>query len=114
MTKHRIQCIKPFPIIEFNPQIEEHRKAYLMLAFQGRQHPTLRFSYNPTIENSVIEHMTLALMKMYVPSQEFEKAKSAAEHIAKQAVSVTPIIDAAVLGISLVDNVIELRVRSKQ
>ena len=50
--------------VDFDPKNVEHRKAYLMLQYQGRQHPTLRFVLKVP-HNSVL-HMMQAEMSKYL------------------------------------------------
>jgi hypothetical protein len=54
--------------VKFDPSNAEHRKAYLMLQYQGRQHPKLRFVLEVP-HNSVLFMMQEAMAKAFCGSE---------------------------------------------
>jgi hypothetical protein len=50
--------------VDFDPRNAEHRKAYVMLQYHGRQHPDLRFNLKHP-HTSVLPIMQEELAKMY-------------------------------------------------
>ena len=50
--------------VDFDPRNPEHRKAYVMLQYKGRQHPDLRFNLKHP-HTSVLPMMQEELAKMY-------------------------------------------------
>ena len=54
--------------VDFDPKLIEHRRAYLMLQYQGRQHPTLRFVLK--VPNNSVLHMMQAEMARHLCESE--------------------------------------------
>lgn len=50
--------------VDFDPKNIEHRKAYLMLQYQGRQHPILRFVLK--VPHTSVLHMMQAEMSKHL------------------------------------------------
>lgn len=54
--------------VSFDASNPEHRLAYIMMMYEGRQHPTLRFHINPPHE-SVLHTMQAELAKLACTSE---------------------------------------------
>jgi hypothetical protein len=55
------------PLVNFNPNYSEHRKAYVMLEYTGKQHPHLRFLLEENFED------VLTMMRVKIAALEVDK-----------------------------------------
>jgi len=55
--------------VEFNPKNKEHVEAFALLLFKGRQHPTLRFSYEPRKYGNAFEMMLHEFVREKLPKE---------------------------------------------
>lgn len=71
-----IESFQTPPRVNFNANNPQHIEAFARMLFYGRQHPTLRFNFDPREHGNAFEMMVREFVRAKMPKNILEKLQA--------------------------------------